>query len=173
MNDYEDKQRIRDAEYQAAWKNLSPRERRKLEKAGISGPAMPAYRTGKHDDEALIGRRACEPTDPGDAPDDAREDDGDNEASGSALRQVIGALLSFDDVQLSLDCFALVSGIGYTGDSMAEIGKRHGITRAAVSKRCVEMANLLGLLPSRAMRRLTARTSYERSARSQHHRLAH
>jgi hypothetical protein len=47
---------------------------------------------------------------------------------------------------------------------MTEIAKRHGITRAAVSKRCVELTELLDLPPSRAMRSLTARMAY-RSAR--------
>ena len=54
----------------------------------------------------------------------------------------------------------LVSGLLYGGDAMAEIARRHGVTRAAVSKRCVELTELLGLRPSRAMRSLTARESY-------------
>ena len=60
----------------------------------------------------------------------------------------------------------LVSGLIYSGDSMTDIAQRHGITRAAVSKRCVELTELLNLRPSRAMRSLTARKSY-RSARIQ------
>ena len=49
---------------------------------------------------------------------------------------------------------------------MTDIAKRHGISRAAVSKRCVELTELLNLRPSRAMRSLTARNTY-RSARIQ------
>lgn len=52
------------------------------------------------------------------------------------------------------------AGLNNGGDSMAEIARRHGVTRAAVSKRCVELTELLGLRPSRAMRSLTARESY-------------
>ena len=50
---------------------------------------------------------------------------------------------------------------------MTEIAKRHGVTRAAVSKRCVELTQALNLKPSRAMRSLLARQSY-RKARLQH-----
>ena len=46
---------------------------------------------------------------------------------------------------------------------MTEIAKRHGITRAAVSKRCVELTLALDLMPSRAMRSLNARHSYRQS----------
>ena len=46
---------------------------------------------------------------------------------------------------------------------MSAIARRHGVTRAAVSKRCVEMTEKLGVLPSRAMRTLTARDAYARA----------
>ena len=43
---------------------------------------------------------------------------------------------------------------------MSAIAERHKVTRAAVSKRCVELTERLDLLPSRAMRSLTARKAY-------------
>ena len=58
------------------------------------------------------------------------------------------------------ECIALVSGLNYSGASMTQIAAKHGITRAAVSKRCVELTELLGIRPSRAMRSLTARKRY-------------
>ena len=48
-------------------------------------------------------------------------------------------------------------------DSMTRIAKRHGITRAAVSKRCVDITERLNLPPSRAMRSEKARKIYRRS----------
>ena len=48
---------------------------------------------------------------------------------------------------------------------MTAIAEQHGVTRAAVSKRCVELTQALNLKPSRAMRSLKARTSY-RTART-------
>ena len=69
---------------------------------------------------------------------------------------------------LALDCLALVSGVGFMGDSMTAIAKRHKVTRAAVSKRCIHLTEQLDLLPSRSMKSLTARTSY-RTAQTKNH----
>ena len=88
----------------------------------------------------------------------------DDEASWATARHVLGEVLNHSNARLTAECIALVSGLTYSGASMTEIAKRHGITRAAVSKRCVELTELLNLRPSRAMRSLTARKSY-RSAR--------
>ena len=72
-----------------------------------------------------------------------------------------------DNARLSLECLALVTGLTYDGDSMTRIATKYGVTRAAVSKRCVELTQALNLNPSRAMRSRKARTSY-RSSRTSH-----
>ena len=46
---------------------------------------------------------------------------------------------------------------------MTSIAKRHGVTRAAVSKRCVDITTRLNLPPSRAMRSELARKIYRLS----------
>ena len=56
---------------------------------------------------------------------------------------------------------------------MTEIAKRHGLTRAAVSKRCVELAQKIGLPPSRAMRSLTARVAYAQARKESLRRREH
>ena len=56
------------------------------------------------------------------------------------LPRLIGELFTQKNAQLALECLALASGVSFLGDSMTEIAKRHGLTRAAVSKRCVELA---------------------------------
>lgn len=76
------------------------------------------------------------------------------------LARVVGRLISTANARLSLEVLALVSGICYRGLSETEIAKRHGITRAAVSKRCVELTNDLGLPPSRAMKSEKSRKAY-------------
>jgi hypothetical protein len=97
----------------------------------------------------------------------------DSEQVWDAVRRVLGEILSHDNARLTAECIALASGLSYTGSSMTDIAQRHGITRAAVSKRCVELTELLDLRPSRAMRSLTARTRYRdariRSAQSHEH----
>ena len=116
----------------------------------------PLMRQG--DDPALMPEPEPEP-DPKSPPDD-------NEAAWSTARHVLGEVLNHANARLTAECIALVSGLIYSGDSMTAIAKRHGISRAAVSKRCVELTELLNLRPSRAMRSLTARKTY-RSARIQ------
>ena len=61
-------------------------------------------------------------------------------------------VLADPNPSLGRECMALVTGIGYEGDSMQEIANRHGVTRASVSKRCVELCETLGIPPTRAMR---------------------
>lgn len=70
----------------------------------------------------------------------------------TALARVIGELAATSSPRLSLEVLALVSGICYQGLSQTAIADRYGVTRAAVSKRCVELTEKLGLPPSRAMR---------------------
>ena len=83
-----------------------------------------------------------------------------------AIRSPASPVSILPRIRITAECIALVSGLIYSGDSMTAIAKRHGISRAAVSKRCVELTELLNLRPSRAMRSLTARKTY-RSARIQ------
>ena len=87
----------------------------------------------------------------------------DPDAIWEVVRRLIGELLIQQNAKLSLECLALVSGVSFLGESMTDIARRHGVTRAAVSKRCVELAEKLNMFPSRAMRSLTARKAYARA----------
>lgn len=77
-----------------------------------------------------------------------------------ALRAVAGDIASQNKTKMSMEVLALVSGICYKGISETAIAKRHGVTRAAVSKRCVELCDRMGLPPSRAMKSEGARKIY-------------
>jgi len=68
------------------------------------------------------------------------------------VRRIVGQLLADPHPALGVECMALVTGIGYQGSSMADIARTHGVTRAAVSKRCVELCDTFGIPPVRAMR---------------------
>lgn len=68
------------------------------------------------------------------------------------VRRLVGLMLADTNPALGVECMALVTGIGYEGASMAEIARRHGVTRAAVSKRCVDLCDAFGIAPVRAMR---------------------
>jgi hypothetical protein len=170
-DDYSKKQKSRDAEYQReyrAWiESLPADERRKLEAQGLAAPCLANHGNGSANGDAADSPLMKEGDDPAVIPEPEPESDDetcDTESVWASLRRVLGEILCHDNARLTAECIALVSGLSYTGSSMTEIAERHGITRAAVSKRCVELTELLNLRPSRAMRSLTARKSY-RSAR--------
>lgn len=86
-----------------------------------------------------------------------------------ALRNVLGEVAGHNCTGMSLEVLSLVSGICYRGHSETEIAKRHGKTRAAVSKRCVELCGRLGVPPSRAMKSEASRAIYSEAQIEYHH----
>ena len=164
---YDDTKRSRDRDYTTQYREwvatLPPAERRALAAQGLLEPAVDAMRLGKGDDvtEMPIGVPAngLNRNDP--TPTHTDMAGGDGEAAWDALRRVIGELICEDNARLSLECLALVTGVAFDGSSMSTIAKRHGLSRAAVSKRCVALTDQLHLGRSRAMRSLTARTTYQ------------
>ena len=179
-DDYSRKQKARDTEYQREYKawieSLPADERRKLEAQGLAAPCLAHHGNGAAKGDAADSPLMREGDDPALIPDPEPEpasETCDTESVHSAIRRVVAEILCHDNARLTTECIALVSGLSYTGSSMTEIAKRHGISRAAVSKRCVELTELLDLPPSRAMRSLTARKRYRdariRSTRSHEH----
>jgi hypothetical protein len=167
---YEDRQRLRDREYLEAWRRLPSRDRKRLQKAGLA-PEPPSYRTAKPDTEATLERTSMPSQ-------DADESEAHNafpmnqEVLRAAYRRLVGEILYNDRPALTLDCLALVTNIAYDGSTQADIAQRHGLTRAAVSKRCIQLTEVLGLPPSRAMRSLTVRQAYAERAHRVHQRSA-
>jgi hypothetical protein len=179
-DDYSKRQKARDDEYQReyrAWiESLPPSERSQLESQGLAEPYVAKHGNGSAKGDAADSSLMREGDDPALIPDEEPEADNtacDAESVYSAIRRVVAEILCHDNARLTTECIALVSGLAYTGSSMTEIAQRHGITRAAVSKRCVELTELLDLPPSRAMRSLTARKRYRdariRSTKSHEH----
>ena len=172
---YITKQRARDADYARKYqewvKSLTPEERRQLADLGLDKPQMAHTSAGGYCNAAELAACAVSPEDV-DGHDEATKSKNypqfaDSEAAHDLLRLLIGELLSQDNARLSVECLALVTGLAYDGDSMTDIAKRHSLTRAAVSKRCVEFTHALRLDPCRAMRSLKARESYRQSRNHQ------
>jgi DNA-binding phage protein len=170
-DDYAKRQKARDAEYEKAYRDwiesLPTDERRKLEAQGLGAPCVMHHGNGSAKGDAADSPLMREGDDPALLPEpepEAQHESFDAETIHQAIRRVVAEILCHDNARLTAECVALVSGLVYSGDSMTEIAKRHGVTRAAVSKRCVELTELLDLPPSRAMRSLTARKRY-RAAR--------
>jgi hypothetical protein len=170
-DDYAKKQSQRDAqyerEYQAWIKSMSPAERKEAEALGLLKPCLAKHGNGSANGDAADSPLLRIGDDPAllvDADPQHPKPSHDTEAIYRAIRCVVAEILYHNNARLTAECIALVSGLAYDGSSMSDIAKRHGISRAAVSKRCVELTELLDLPPSRAMRSLTARKSY-RAAR--------
>lgn len=165
-DDYSKKQAAKDAaytrEYQAWLASLSAEERRQVAELGLDTPMPPRDGCGWLDRDAADTPLASQGPAPIAEEEPAKSPGPDIAAEEvwDILRRLIGELLADRNARLSLECLALVSGMSFLGDSMVSIARRHGVTRAAVSKRCVELTERLNLLPSRAMRSLTARKAY-------------
>ncbi|XHR30389.1 MAG: hypothetical protein ACFUZC_07470 [Chthoniobacteraceae bacterium] len=183
-DDYANRQAIHEREYldyyqspeYLRWvESLSAEDRCRLEADGLLQPLIDRSGTTLRDEDACLSNMASEEDDvltqvdlaanvqkPDNAP---VAEPGTDERLWDILRRLLGELLNQKNAKLTIECLAVVSGIGFLGDSMTEIAERNGVTRAAVSKRCVELTLKLKLNPSRAMRSLTARVSY---AQTQH-----
>lgn len=80
------------------------------------------------------------------------------------MRRLLGFLKSSPNPGLTIDCLCLISGVCYDGLSMAEIARKNLVTRAAASRRCVDLCDAFGIEPTRAMRSKRGRQNC-RSAR--------
>ena len=171
-DNYVDHQREQNAAYSQAYADwvakLSPKQREELRDSGLDAPDLPSYRTYKPDHEAFVEHVAASEDCDEDLDTIPETSDAVREEAMAMVRSILGEIMSQDNARLALDCFALVTGVGYLGESMTTIAKRHGVTRAAVSKRCIMIGNALNLPPSPAMRRLTARKAYEQRAKEHH-----
>lgn len=132
-----------DRDYLDAWEKLDPDLREQMRSEGIDGPDLSCASGFRYDHNFIEAVGSC---------DQLPEIDTDEKIC-EVVRRIIGELLTQSNPALAIECFSLVTGIGYLGDSMTEIGKRHGVTRQSVSKRCVELADALGFDSSRAMRK--------------------
>jgi len=175
--DYSSRQAARDAEYERDYRrwvaSLPPAERRRLRESGLDRPCVQRHGTGGAWGDAADSPLASH------TPDIAALVDHEEEApvtqpmrdATEILRHLVADVISEGNARLTVECLAVAFGLSaYNGESMTEIAKRHGISRAAVSKRCVDITEKLNLPPSRAMRSEMARKIYKRSQIIQHHR---
>lgn len=138
---------------------MSPEERAHLKRLGIDRPLDDGYKVSSNysdNDAADDIAAAVHPDQDEPAPDEF-------ERTLAVLRRLVGELLQQSNSKLAIECLALVTGLSYSGGTMTELAKRHHITRAAVSARCVGLMKALNLRPSRGMRSERVRDAYRRS----------
>ena len=173
-DDYAKKQTQRDAQYEReyeAWvKSMTREERREAEKLGLLKPCLQRHGNGAPDHDMAESSAASHTPDIA-ALIDRDEEQGNliNHDAIEVLRHFVADLISEGNTRLTVECLAVALGLSaYNGESMTSIARRHGVTRAAVSKRCVDIITHLNLPPSRAMRSEKARKTY-RNSRTKHH----
>jgi hypothetical protein len=177
-NDYAKKQAKKDAEYEREYetwvKSMTLEERREAEKLGLLKPCLQRHGNGSPDHDMAESSRASHTPDIAalvDHDEDAQEE---VIAAGMAeanriLRHLVADLIDAENMRLTIECLAASLGLSaYNGESMTSIAKRCGVTRAAVSKRCVDITKRLKVLPSRAMRSEKARKIYHKAQIKQH-----
>jgi hypothetical protein len=161
---YAGRQKERDEEYRREYeqwfKSLSPEERRLAKEMGLEEAYLPCGSGGAAKDAAESSRARCEDKVSDEAPGTHSRIELDDETMHELLRMLVGEVMMQENSRLTLECVSLITGLAYCGDSMSSIAKRHNVTRAAVSKRCLELTLGLSLNPSRAMRSLLAREQY-------------
>lgn len=73
--------------------------------------------------------------------------------SASAIRTLLAIIVSRKNKALAVECLCIATGMGFAeGKTMTEVAKTHGVSKQAVSKEVVRMADELGLPPSPYMR---------------------
>ena len=169
-DDYSSRQSAKDAayerEYEAWVKSMSLDERREAEKLGLLKPCLQRHGNGAPDHDMADSPLASHTPDIAalvDHEHEGREETGTRNVT-DVLRHFVADLLSEGNTRLTIECLAIALGLSaYDGETMTDIAKRHGITRAAVSKRCVDITERLNLPPSRAMRSTRARRIYQKA----------
>lgn len=167
--DYSEREHARDTEYKNEFnewlEGMSDEERAEAEKLGITGPHIDANGVGSPElDESRIADESYMPNFDFDAPEEEFDLKAAVERQANRIvRRVIIEILEAKNARLTTECIAFVTGVGFLGNSETDIAKKFNITRAAVSKRCVELCDKLGLPPSRAMKSEAARESYRKS----------
>ena len=172
--DYRIRQSAAEIEYAKSYRSwvdsLPPEERRELAALGLDEPDLPRRGAGVGLSRDASDQGAAQTLEEIAAPD---PDEGITEADlrvCEVIQKLIGELIVDRNPALAIECLALTTGIAYEGNSMIAIAKRHGLTRAAVSKRCVELAERLGVKNLRPMKSESARQIYRSRAVEVHRR---
>jgi hypothetical protein len=140
-------------------------ERKKLEAQGLATPCLQRHGSGAPDKDMAESSRASHTPDIAALVDHETDEAGTiNHDAIEVLRHFVADLISEGNTRLTVECLAVALSLSaYNGESMTNIAKRHGVTRAAVSKRCVDITTQLNLPPSRAMRSEMARKIYRQA----------
>jgi hypothetical protein len=164
LENYHQRQAEADQEYAreyASWLDgMTPQEREQLAALGLDSPEIPKRSCGIGLSCDAAVQSAAQTLDEIAAPDPDEGISPEDLRIMEALQKLIGELVTDRNPRLAIECLALVCSIAYQGNSLTEIAARHDLTRAAVSKRCLELSERLGVKNRRALRSDHAREAY-------------
>jgi len=159
-----------DAEYKHAFSahlsSLPPEEQEAFKLAGIDGPLVSYRGSGCPGGDIAESSLANHTPDIADLIDGKTVESADAETSYTTdgICEVLSYIRSQPRPGLTIDCLALVFNLPiYGGESMTDLATRHGVCKAAVSKRCVKITKDLKIQPSRAMRSEKTREACRRA----------
>ena len=162
--DYKVRQSREEIEYAKSYRewveSLPPQERRELAALNLDKPHAPGYSSGTGLDIDVADLAVFEEVA---APAEGEEIHDWQTAADLRTAEVIAKLVSeilATDPSITIECLALVTGVGYLGSSESDLARKYGLTRAAVSKKCIELSERLGIKNHRAMRTQQAREVY-------------
>lgn len=85
-----------------------------------------------------------------------------DEQTWFVVRQVLNVIISAPNARLEAECFRLSSGLADLDNiTMTSLAEKHGLTRAAISKRCNRQLMLLNMKPSQFQRPMNVRKTYK------------
>ena len=168
---YIEHQAVMDEKYKRDFKKwtsgMNPRELQKIKEMGLHQPKVSYKARGAPmGDLADSSMASYEPDIAAliDGEDENKSDEPSVPDVVEVLRHLLAILISYPNTRLTLDCLTLVfASRAYSGESMTEISKRHGIKPAAVSKRCVKLTKEFDIPPPRAMQSLLARENHRKA----------
>ncbi len=90
--------------------------------------------------------------------------------SAIKLLRIVGELIAPGNIALRIECLAIASNLSALNGikSQTEVAKKHGVTRAAVSKNVIKWQSLLNLPKSPFQKTEKARESYRKVATEKH-----
>lgn len=166
-----ERQAKKDIEYQQYYEKwtsgMDASELQNLKDRGVDKPKIGYSAKGAPKADLADSSKASYEPDIAGLVDGDDEEDSDGSTVPDVLevvRHLIAILMSDPNTRLTVECLALVLALrAYDGASMTEIAKCHGITPAAVSKRCVKLTEEFALTPPRAMRSILARENHRQA----------
>lgn len=153
-------------DYQQWYDSLSQKERAKVDAMGLSSPTIDY--SGNMRSADISEMQIPEFVDQPSVEVQTTSSSDPIQFAGDILRKLIGEMASMPNVSLTLDCLMIILKIGETIPTETELARKHRVTRAAVSKRCITLMDTFRISPPSMLKSERARRTYSRTQKKTH-----